>query len=180
MSASVASTPPCTVPRMLQCLRSARRPIASEAPSPREYSGPTSSMYGLVRKSGLKPSGTKQRDEVVFADALQYQEGDRGAAAVRHEMRPPRRHAVGLARGEAHFLLRLLQEDAQRALEHVEGIGDVAMGVPGNLLRGGELQLGDAKARPRRVLGATLDFVEGACVLDCFHRRLPRAVKAIA
>src|SRR3954468_5075314 len=74
-------------------------------------------MYGLVRKSGLKTSGTKQRDEVVFADALQYQEGDGGAAAVRHEMRPPRRHAVGLAWHEAHFLLRLLQEDAQRALE---------------------------------------------------------------
>src|SRR3954467_11363926 len=162
MSASVASTPPCTVPRMLQCLRSARRPIASEAPSPREYSGPTSSMYGLVRKSGLKPSGTKQRDEVVFADALQHQEGHRGAGAVRHEVRPPRRHAVGLAWREAHFLLRLLQEDAQHALEDVEGVGDVAVRVPGHLLRGGKLQLGDAKAGPRGVLGAPLDFVEVA------------------
>src|SRR5437867_2675782 len=134
--------PPCTVPRMLQCLRSARSPSTSSAPSPREKTGPIISMTGLERASGLNPGGTNG-DEVVLADALEDEEGHRLPAAVGDEMRAARSRGEGLPGGKAHLLLGLLQEDVQVALQHVERVGDVVVVVPGHLLRRRQLQLGD-------------------------------------
>src|SRR5258706_6213802 len=84
-------------------------------------------------------------------------------------MRAPRRGGEGLARAQADFLLGLLQESAQLTLQDVERVCNVVVVMPGDLLLGGELELGDAKARPRGVLGAALDFIEMARVLDRFH-----------
>src|SRR6185503_14697792 len=67
------------------------------------------------------------------------------------------------------LFLRVLQEDAQVALQHVEGIAHLVVIVPGHLLRRGKLQLLDAEPRPLEVPLAALDFVEMACVLQCFH-----------
>src|SRR6267378_1337917 len=161
--------PPCTVPRRLQCLRSARKPSTRLAPSPREYTGPIISMTGLLRSSGLKPWGTKGY-EIVLADTLQHEKGRRLLAAIGDEVRAARGCRECLSWGKAHLLLGLLQEDAQLAFEHVEGVGDLVVVVPGHLLRRRQLQLGDAESRPRRVLGAPLDLVEVARVLDRFHR----------
>src|SRR5438105_8092881 len=160
--------PPCTAPRMLQCLRSARSPSTRPAPSPREYTGPIISMTGLERASGLNPGGTNG-DEVVLADSLQHEKGYGLLAAIGHKMRAARGGGERLAGSEAHLLLGFLQEDAQLAREHVERVGDVVVVMPGHLLHRRELQLGDAESRPRRVLGAPLYFVERACVLDRFH-----------
>src|SRR2546427_7272422 len=125
-------------------------------------------MTGLERASGLKPSGTKGY-EIVLADSLQHEKGRRCRAWIGHQMRAPRGRRESLSGRKAHFLLGLLQEDAQLAREHVERIGDVVVVVPGHLLRRRELELGDAESRARGVLGAPLYFVEMACVLDRFH-----------
>src|SRR6185503_3531534 len=73
------------------------------------------------------------------------------------------------ARLQAHFLLRVLQEDAQIAFQHVERVLHVVVKMPGHFLRPGEPQLLDAETGARGVLRAVLDFVEMAGVLDCFH-----------
>src|SRR6266850_5261443 len=77
----------------------------------------------------------EERNEVIFADALKNEEVDRGVAAVGDEVRAPGLHGVALAGGEAHFLLRLLHEDAQVALQDVEGVRHLVVVVPGHFLR---------------------------------------------
>src|SRR3954464_14175339 len=57
MSASVARMPPCTLPRVWQCLRSQRRPRTRSSPLPRAYTGPIRSMVGLRPSSDLNPAG---------------------------------------------------------------------------------------------------------------------------
>jgi hypothetical protein len=86
-------------------------------------------------------------------------------------MRPPRRHAAGLAGLEKHVLLRLLQVDADRAFEHVERILHVAVVMPRHLLRWRNPQLVDPEPRARRVLRLVLDLVEMTAVLELFHHR---------
>src|SRR5205823_608612 len=103
--------PPCTAPRMLQCLRSARSPSTRPAPSPREYTGPIISITGLERASGLNPGGTNG-DEIVLADALQHEKGHRRRACVGDQMGAARRRRECLTGRKAHLLLRLLEEDA--------------------------------------------------------------------
>src|SRR5258708_28627403 len=84
-------------------------------------------------------------------------------------MRAPRRGDEGLARAQADFLLGLLQENAQLALQDVERVGDVVVVVPADLLLRRELQLGDAESRPRRVLSPAFDLARTALVPDRFH-----------
>src|SRR5919197_2014795 len=116
-----------------------------------------------------------QRHEVVLADALQHEKSGRGGAAVRDEMRPARRYAVGLACREVHFFFRLAEEYAQRAAQYIKRVGDIVVVVPRHFLRWRELKLGDAESGPRGVLGTALDLVERACVLERFHAPiLPR------
>src|SRR5262249_40995968 len=67
----------------------------------------------------------------------------------------------------AYLLLRLLQEDPQRAFDHVEGVLDIAVVVPRHFLARADLQLRNAEARSRAVLRTPLDVIEGTCVLHC-------------
>src|SRR5262245_27068057 len=108
-------------------------------------------------------------NEVVFADPLQDQERGQALASVDDEVRPARPDRVGLAGTEPLLLLGVAQEQADAPFQHVERVLHAAVVVPGNLLALIEGQLGDPKARPRRVLRAPLDLVELAAVLDRLH-----------
>src|SRR5207245_3723845 len=123
----------------------------------------------------------RQRNVVVLADALQNQEDGRTLAAVGDEMRPAFAHRVRLAGPEAHFLLRIAQEQAQAALQDVERVLDLVVIVPGHLLARADLELRDSKARTLGMPGPALDLVEMTRVphpfaFDGFHgARLPFA-----
>src|SRR6266481_2457609 len=125
---------------------------------------------------GVLRSASRQRDEVVFADSLQDEERRRRVAAVDHEVRALRPDRERLAGPEAHLLLGVAQEDADLPLEHVEGVLDVVVAVPGHLLLGRDLQLVDAEAGALRVECAPLDFVEMARVLQRFHDGLLESI----
>src|SRR6185295_3818068 len=87
---------------------------------------------------------------------------------------------VRLAGLEADLLLRIAQEEAQPALEHVEGVPDPRVVVPRHLLARADLQLGDAEAGPLGVPRAALDLVEVAGVLHPFHSAPPPGRHALA
>src|SRR5262245_1078948 len=95
-------------------------------------------------------------------------------------MRPPRLHSVGVARAQSHLLLWIAQEEPQRALDHIEGVLDMAVVVPGHHLLRGYLELRDAKARTRRMHGLALDVEEGTRMLAAFHRVLRLATSFYA
>src|SRR5882672_6897898 len=107
-----------------------------------------------------------ERNKIVFTDALQNQEGERLRATVGHQMRSRWPDDIDFAGLEIHFLFRVLQEQPHVAFQDVESIGDIGVGVPRYLLGCGELQLRDAKAGARGVLGTTLDFVKVTGVPD--------------
>src|ERR1044071_2830787 len=112
---------------------------------------------------------TRERYIVVFGESRQHQEIDRGIAAVGDEVRAAGLGGERLAGREADLFLRILQEDAQVALQHVEGVADLVVIVPGHFLRGRKLQLLDAEARAFGEPRTVLDFVEVTGVLQCFH-----------
>src|SRR5262249_28740362 len=78
-------------------------------------------------------------------------------------------HRVGLAGPEADLLLRVAEEEPQPALQDVERVLDVRVGVPRHLLGLRDLELADPEARPLGVARAALDLVEMARVLDGVH-----------
>src|SRR5882762_1795706 len=114
-------------------------------------------------------TASRQRDVVVLAEALQHEERRRALPGVGDEVWPAGAYGVRFTRPQPHVLLRLAQEDPQLALEHVEGVLDVGVEVPRHLLRGRDLQLVDAEARPLGVPRATFHLVESARVLDALH-----------
>src|SRR6201995_485244 len=117
-----------------------------------------------------------QRNEVVFADALQHQEGQRRLSAVGDQMRPARPDDMDLTGLQLHFLLRLLQEQPHLAFRHIERIRHVGVGMPPHLLLRRQLQLRNAKAGAGGGLGAALDVLEVIGVLDrlpLLHAGLP-------
>src|SRR5438105_15042002 len=107
----------------------------------------------------------RQRDVVVLADALQDEKGRGRSSRIRDEMRPAGAHRIALARLQAHFFLRIAEEEPDLALEHVEGVLHVRVVVPRHLLRGRDLQLADPEPRALVVPGPALDFIEGARIL---------------
>src|SRR6185436_10761837 len=123
------------------------------------------------------PASAKERNEVVLADALKHEEGGRGLARVGDEVRPARRHGIGLPRLERHVLLGALQEDPDRALQHVERVLDVAVVMPGHLLGLRKLQLVDAEPRALGMAFPALDLVEMTGVLQRFHSILASSVE---
>ena len=103
--------------------------------------------------------GSCQRYEIVFADALQHEEHGGRVAGVGHEMRPLRRHRIGLSRRQPHFFLGMLEEDANGPAHDIEGVMHVVVVMPGHLLLRADLELGNTKPRARRVIGAALHLV---------------------
>src|SRR5690348_16748215 len=144
------------------------------------YPGAVDSQMRASRRVGL-PGG--QRDEIIFAHALQDQEGERSRAAIRHEMRPPGPDGIDVTGLQPQFLLRVLQKQSHLAFEHVERVGDIGMGVPRHLLGRRELQLRDAKAGAGGMHRAALDVIEVTGVLDwlaLLHVGLPGSSAPIA
>src|SRR5262245_21523790 len=84
-------------------------------------------------------------------------------------------HAIGLAGLEPDLLVRLSESEPETPLEDVEGIGDGAVAMPRHHLRRRDLELVDTKARPRRMLGTTLDLVEVTRIGNGFHPALPQS-----
>src|SRR3954468_13973485 len=75
-----------------------------------------------------------QRYVVVFADALEDEERERRGAGVGDEMRTAGHRDVALPRAEADLLLGFLQEQPHLALQHIEGVADAGVIVPGHRL----------------------------------------------
>src|SRR5438552_6615002 len=117
-------------------------------------------------------SASRQRDKLIFADALQHQERCRGVAAVDHQLRAFRPHRERLAGPEANFLLGFAQEDGDRSPEHVERVLDIVVVVPGHFLVRRDLNLVDPKAGAFGMRGPSLDFVEMTRVFHRFHDAL--------
>src|SRR6266850_6956399 len=113
-----------------------------------------------------------ERHKVVFTDALQHEEGRRAVPAIGDEVRAAGLDRIRVAGAEPDLLLGIAQEQPEVSLQHVERVLDVVVIVPGHLLGLRKLDLGNPKARPRRVLGAALDFVEMTAILDRFHEVL--------
>src|SRR6185436_1616270 len=110
-----------------------------------------------------------QRHVVVLADALEHEKGRRALAAIGDEVRAAGAHRVRLAGRQAHLFLRVAKEEAQPSFQHVEGVLDIRVRVPGHLLGGGDLKLRDPEARPLGVARAPFDLVEMTRVLDRLH-----------
>src|SRR5712691_8215624 len=111
----------------------------------------------------------RERDEIVFADALQDQKYRGRVARVGDEVRSPRRNGIGLPRRQPHVLLRLLKKDSDRARYDIKRVVDVAVVMPRHFLRRADLQLGNAKARTRGVNGPALDLIEPTRILYALH-----------
>src|SRR6187549_1936483 len=77
--------------------------------------------------AGCNRAGLDERHVVVFADALQYQKSGGALAAVNDEMRTTRRYGVRLAPIKPHFFRGLAHEYANRAVEHVKRVTDMAV-----------------------------------------------------
>ena len=112
-------------------------------------------------------------DVIVFAHALQHEEGHRALPPIGDEVRATRADRIGLSGAEPHLLLRFTQAESEVSREDVERILDMAVVMPGHLLRRCELEFGDAEARPLGMLRPALDGVEMAGVLEWFHDFLP-------
>src|SRR2546426_10149049 len=110
-----------------------------------------------------------ERNKVVFTDPLQHQESRRTLPAIGDEVRAARLDRVRVAGAEPDFLLGIAQEQPEVSVQHIERVLDIVVIVPGHLLGLRELDLGNAKAGPRDVLGAALDFVEMGAVFHRFH-----------
>src|SRR3989449_6896996 len=117
-------------------------------------------------------SASRQRDKIIFADALQPQERRRGVAAVDHQVRAFRPDGERFAGPEANFLLGVAQEDADRSPEHVERVLDIVVVMPGYFLVRRDLNLVDPKAGAFGMRGPSLDFVEMTRVFHRFHDEL--------
>src|SRR4029450_8858993 len=131
-------------------------------PKPVGWPGGAGRARARLRGRGRRAG---QRHVVVLADALQHEEGRGRFARVRDEVRPPGPDGVGLSRREAHLFLRVAQEDAEPALQHVERVLHAGVVVPRHLLRGRDLQLRDADPRPLGMTRPALDLVEMAGIL---------------
>src|SRR4051794_40366190 len=96
--------------------------LASDSPMVRVWK-PKPTGKGMLtapwnlRSRSLRP---QQRDKIVFADALQNQEGERLGAPVGHEMRSRRPDDIDFAGLQIHFLFRILQEQPHLAVKNVE------------------------------------------------------------
>src|SRR5258705_6597235 len=84
-------------------------------------------------------------------------------------MRTSRTNSIGLPYGQAHLLLRFTCKNSYRSVDNVECVLHIAVVMPGYDLRWADLQLGDAEAGPRGVVGATFNFIVPTCALSRLH-----------
>src|SRR5438094_2157925 len=110
-----------------------------------------------------------ERNKIVFTDALQHEEGRRALPAIGDEVRAAGLDRVRVAGAEPDLLLGIAQEEPQVSLQHVERVLDIVVIVPGHLLGGGTLDLGDAETRPRGVRGPVHHLVNITAFLDAVH-----------
>jgi hypothetical protein len=108
-------------------------------------------------------------DEIVLADALEHEKRCGNVSAIDYEVRAARRNRIGIPGPKPHLLLGVAQKNSDAPLENVERILDVAVVVPGYLLRRRNLEFVDAKAGPLGVMNSALDFIEAACVRNRLH-----------
>src|SRR3979411_2442022 len=83
-------------------------------------------------------------------------------------MRPARADRIALSSLEPDLLLGVPHEDPEPAFEDIEGVLDIVVIVPGHLLLGPDLELGDPEARALGMSSPPLDLIEPARVLDGF------------
>jgi hypothetical protein len=105
------------------------------------------------------PSASSERYEIVLADSLQHEKYRGRFACIGDEVGALRGDGKSLAPRQTHLFLRLLEKDSDYSLQDVERVVDIVVIMPGHLLRRAYLELGDAKARTRGVIGSTLDLV---------------------
>src|SRR5882672_8742920 len=114
-----------------------------------------------------------ERDVIVCADTLQHEEGHRALSPIGDEVRAARADRIGLPGAEPHLLLGFAQEEPEVSREDVERILDMAVAMPGHLVRRRELEFGDAEAGPLGMLRPAFDGIEMAGVLERLHCVLP-------
>src|SRR5215467_10475856 len=107
----------------------------------------------------LQHSPTSKRYEVIFADALQNQEGRGSIASVGDKVWTTCSNRKGLARCEHYVFLGLLQEDPQLSFQNVEGVRDLRVTMPGHFLRRGNREFCDPESRAHQVMGQARHFV---------------------
>src|SRR5439155_9427843 len=119
------------------------------------------------------------RNKVVFTHALEHKESRRALPAIGDEVRAAGPDRVGIAGREPDLLLGIAQEEPEVSVQHVERVLDIVVIVPGHLLSLRKLNLGNAKAGPRGVLGPALDLVEMGAVFYRFHGCAPFALNTL-
>jgi hypothetical protein len=105
------------------------------------------------------PSASSERHEIVLADSLKHEKYRGRFACIGDEVGALRGDGKSLAPRQTHLFLRLLEKDSDYSLQDVERVVDIVVIMPRHLLRRAYLELGDAKARTRGVIGSTLDLV---------------------
>ena len=100
-------------------------------------------------------SGTKS----YLADSLQHEKYRGRVARIGDEVRTLWGDGKRLPPRQPHLFLRLLEKDSDCSLQDIERVVGIVVIMPRHLLRRAYLELGDAKARPRGVIGSTLDLV---------------------
>jgi len=139
--------------------------------------GTERAIRGRTRRSavptppvGLAPL-LNERNVIVFADALQHQEGRRAVPTIGDEVWPARANTICLAGGEPDLLFGIAQEESQVSLDHVERILNIRVVMPRYRLIRRDLEFRDSKARPLGMISPALDYIQMACVLNWFHER---------
>src|SRR5579863_489665 len=104
-------------------------------------------------------SCSSERHEIVLADSLQHEKYRGRVARIGDEVWALWGDREGLAPRQTHLFLRLLEKEADCSFQDIESVVDIVVIMPRHLLGRAYLELGDAKARPRSVIGSTLDLV---------------------
>src|SRR5882757_911547 len=106
-----------------------------------------------------RPSASSEWHEIVLADSLQHEKYRGRVACIGDEVRALRGDRKSLTPRQTHLFLRLLEKDSDCSLQDIERVVDIVVIMPRHFLRRAYLELGDAKARTRGVIGSTLDHV---------------------
>src|SRR5262245_45057534 len=106
-----------------------------------------------------RPEASSERHEIVLADALQHEKYRRRVTCIGDEVRALRGNGKSLASRQTHLFLRLLEKDSDCSFHDIERIVDIVVIMPRHLLSRAYLELADAKARARSVIGSTLYLV---------------------